>query len=107
MDKNSCLGLRVLGGMLGVIWEVEGRKGDLWEAWVKVIVIWSFGTVDMRPELFGSHRLLDCGFWVTSPPFSLGYLGPGFPESHETKELEAGHSAWTISSLAKGLVKSQ
>lgn len=49
----------------------------------------------MRPELFGSHRLLDYSSWVTLPPFELGYLGPGFPESHGTKELAAGHAAWT------------
>lgn len=111
MDKNSCSGLRkilrVLGGTLGVIWKVEGQKGDLWKAWVQVTVFWSLGIVDMSPELFGSHKLLDCGSWLISLPFSLGYLGPGFSESHETKELEAGHSAWTSFSLAKGLVKSQ
>lgn len=63
--------------------------------------------MDIRPELFGSHRLLDCGSWVISPPLSLSYLGPAFLESHETKELEPRHSTWESFSLAKGLVKSQ
>ena len=68
-----------------------GETGNLQEAWVQMAG--AMATVDKRPELFGSRRLLDCGSWVISPPLSLGYLGPGFPESHETKEFQAGHSA--------------